>query len=205
MCRFSIIFVKTLSDMFDEEFKDEEEQTYADVFFDHDWVLNRIENLIEDATCKFLTNDLYGRINDSAFQFGYSWEGVTFFPIANKTFETVNPRNGEVHRSGLTKAILKQEAKNQNLLVVQRTHHVYVDYIINAFKIGSYCYDTCYYPVLFKTEFRKKLLYEVMHEQLDMHEFDKQQKSILALIHKFTDSIEDKRLIERMHSLLLPQ
>lgn len=191
--------------MFDEEFKDDEEQTYADVFFDHDWILNRIENLIEDATCKFLTNDLYGRINDSAFQFGYAWEGVTFFPRANRVFETVNPRNGEVHQSGLTKVILKKEAKNKNLLVVQRTHHILVDYIINGCKVGSYCYDTCYYPVLFKTDFRKQLLYNVMHGQLDMHEFDKQQKSILALIHKFIDSIEDKRLIERMHGLLLPQ
>lgn len=191
--------------MFDEEFKDEEEQTYADVFFDNDWILNRIEKLIEDATCKFLTNDLYGRIYDSAFQFGYAWEGVTFFPRANRVFETVNPKNGEVRQSGLTKAILKQEAKNSNLLVVQRTHHIFVDYIINGCKIGTYCYDTCYYPVLLKTDFRKQLLHNVMHGQLDMREFDKQQKSILALIHKFIDSIEDKRLIERMHCLLLPQ
>lgn len=204
MCRFSLTFVKTLSDMFDEEFKDDEEQTYADVFFDHDWILNRIEKLIEDATDKVLTDDLYKRLKEPSFQFGYAQDSVTFFPIANKVFETVNPRNGEVRQSGLTKAILKQEAKDKNLLVVQRTHHLQVDYIIDNCKIGSYCFDTVYYSVLFKTAFRKQLIENVMHEKLDMREFDKQQKSIQVLIHHFIDSIKDKRLNNRMRNLLLP-
>lgn len=190
--------------MFDEEFKDDEEQTYADVFFDNDWILNRIEKLIEDATDKVLTDDLYKRLKESSFQFGYEQEGVTFFPVAYRIFETVNPRNGEVHRSGLTKSILKEEAKDKNLLVVQRTHHLHVDYIIDRCKIGTYCFDCCYFTVLFKTALRRQLIQDVMNEKLDMHEFDKQQKSILALIHKFVDSIEDKRLNNRMRNLLLP-